>query len=252
MILRLLLLLLLTALPARAERVVAGISADNIGITTAFDGSSVLIFGAVKREAPEPDGPLGVIVTLEGPPQKVTVRRKTREMGIWVNSDKMVMSSVPSFYAVASSAPLDRILSPETDSKERISVPVAVEAYAGPLGRSDGRPFAEALLRLRAGSGAYTVSERAVTLAADTLFRADFELPANLIEGDYTARMYLLREGKVIDQTWAPIKVRRIGLERFTYALSREQPLLYGLLSLGLAIFAGWAAAAAFRLIRNS
>jgi hypothetical protein len=64
--------------------------------------------------------------------------------------------------------------------------------------------------------------------------------------------MYLLREGKVIDQTHASIKVRRIGLERFTYALSREQPLLYGLLSLGLAIFAGWAAAAAFRLIRNS
>ncbi|PYF09381.1 uncharacterized protein (TIGR02186 family) [Rhodobacter viridis] len=252
MILRALLLLILMTLPAQAERVVAGISADNIGITAAFDGSSVLIFGAVKRDAPEPEGQLGVIVTLEGPPQKVTVRRKTREMGIWVNSDKMVISSVPSFYAVASSAPLDRILSPETDAKEHISVPVAVEAYAGPLGRSDGRPFAEALLRLRETSGAYSVSERAVTLAADTLFRADFDLPANLIEGEYTARMYLLREGKVIDQTYAPIKVQRIGLERFTYALSREQPLIYGLMSLSLAIFAGWAAAAAFRMIRNS
>jgi len=252
MILRALVLLILFALPAQAERVVAGLSADNIGITAAFDGSSVLIYGAVKRDAPEPEGQMGVIVTLEGPAQKVTVRRKSREMGIWVNSDKVVISSVPSFYAVASSEPLKRILSPEVDAEERISVPVAVEAYAGPLGLGDGRPFAEALLRIRDATGAYSISERAVTIAADTLFRADFDLPANLIEGNYIARIFLLRDGKLIDKTHATIRVQRIGLERWLFMLSREMPAAYGLLSLALAVFAGWAAAAAFRLIRNS
>jgi uncharacterized protein (TIGR02186 family) len=95
------------------------------------------------------------------------------------------------------------------------------------------------------------MSERGVTIAGDTLFRADFNLPANLIEGDYTARIFLLRDGRVIDKTNAPIRVRRIGLERWLYMLSRDAPAAYGLLSLALAVFAGWAAAAAFRFVRS-
>jgi len=42
-----------------------------------------------------------------------------------------------------------------------------------------------------------------------------------------------------------------VGLERFLFSLSREQPLLYGLMSLAIAIFAGWAASAVFQVIRN-
>ncbi len=237
--------------PLRAESVVAGLSADSIGITASFDGSTVLIYGAVKRDAPEPAGRLAVIVTLQGPLQKVTVRRKSRELGIWVNTDKVVVAGAPSYYAVAASAPLPLILSPELDSAERISAPLAMQAFAGPLGENDARRFAEALLRIRENEGIYKLEEGRVRLVDNTLFRADFDLPANLIEGDYTARILLLRDGRVIDRANAPIRVRRVGLERWLFMLSRQQPAAYGLLSLALAVFAGWAAAAAFRLIRN-
>ena len=55
-------------LPAMAEEVVLGLSKDEVAITTSFDGSDVLIFGAVKRETPIPDGdPLEVIITVSGP-----------------------------------------------------------------------------------------------------------------------------------------------------------------------------------------
>ena len=55
---RLLLLLLAVALPASAEEeVVAGLSQNRIAITANFDGSELLIFGAVKREAPPPRAP---------------------------------------------------------------------------------------------------------------------------------------------------------------------------------------------------
>lgn len=248
---RVLFALLLLALPARGESVVAGLSADAIGITASFDGSTVLIYGAIKRDAPEPDGKLGVIVTLEGPRQKVTVRRKSREFGIWINSDKLVIDAVPSYYAVASSAPIESILPPWIDKSRRISVPLLIEAFAGPMGQTDGRPFAEALLRIREREGVFKLSEGRVRLVENTLFRADFDLPANLIEGDYTASIYLVRDGTLIDNTDAPIRVRRVGLERWLYVTSRRQPALYGVLSLALAVFAGWAAAAAFRMIRN-
>ena len=49
----------------------------------------------------------------------------------------------------------------------------------------------------------------------------------------------------------AIIDVRKVGLERFLYNMSRQQPVWYGLMSLVIAIAAGWGASTAFRLLRE-
>ena len=83
MIRGLLALLMLVALPARAEEVVMGLSHDRVSINTSFDGSEILIFGAIKRETTiSQDPPLQVIVTLSGPVAPSTVWRKERRFGI--------------------------------------------------------------------------------------------------------------------------------------------------------------------------
>ena len=88
MYLRAFLILLLTALPLKAEEVVLGMSSDTISITTSFDGSELLIFGAVKREEPIPGGsPLEVIIAVQGPKEPLTLRRKEKKFGIWINAD---------------------------------------------------------------------------------------------------------------------------------------------------------------------
>jgi hypothetical protein len=76
-------------------------------------------------------------------------------------------------------------------------------------------------------------------------------MPANLTEGDYVTRIFLTRGGKVISKYETSIEVSKVGLERWLFNLSRQQPLVYGLLSLAIAIFAGWGASAAFRLLRS-
>ncbi|WP_372838523.1 TIGR02186 family protein [Phaeovulum sp.] len=245
-------LVLIAAAPARAETVVAGVSLDEIGITARFDGTEVLIYGAVRREEPEPDGPpLHVIVTLEGPAGSVTIRRKEKIAGIWVNTEEVGVSATPTYYSVASTGPLGEILDPAEDVRQRISVPLAVRAFSGPLEVEDARPFTEALLRIRMAEGQYTLSEGSVALIEGTLFRADFQLPANLVEGDYKMRIYLLRGGQVIDSHRSALPVRKIGLERTLFLMSRENAYAYGLMSLVLAVVAGWAASAAFRLMRR-
>ena len=87
-------------------------------------------------------------------------------------------------------------------------------------------------------------------LLDQTLFRSKVELPANLVEGDYATRIFLTREGEVVALQETVINVRKTGLERFLYTLAYEKPLVYGLMSLAIAIAAGWAASAVFRLIR--
>ncbi|WP_238366776.1 TIGR02186 family protein [Mesobacterium pallidum] len=245
--------LLLLAGPATAqEEVVMGLSQDEVAITTAFDGSNILIFGAIRRETPIPEVPIDVIVAIEGPSTPLTVRRKDRKFGIWVNDAALNIRSAPSFYAVATTGPLDEVLLPFQDRRYDISVPRAIRAADGETETADTAAFVEALIRIRTEEDLYQHLEGAVTVDQDTLFQTEIALPANLTEGRYRTRIFLVREGKVISYFQKSITVRKVGLERFLFNLSRQQPLIYGLMSLAIAVIAGWAASAAFRLLQRN
>ena len=126
--------------PARAppsaaqETVVTGISTDNIALNANFDGSELFVFGAVRRDGPPPPdaGPLDVIITVKGPPRTVKVRRKERRFGIWVNTDSVAVRQAPSFYAIATTRPLDE--HPERDRA------AALPDRHGPGGAPGRRP----------------------------------------------------------------------------------------------------------------
>lgn len=236
----------------KGEWLVSGLSVDSVGITASFNGSDILIYGAVARESPVPPGPpLEIIVTVEGPSEAVTIRKKQRVLGIWVNRQSVVAAAAPGFYAVVTSGPMDEILLPEEDTRFRISIPLAMRALGEVQDVEDTIPFTEALIRLRMADGRYRLDEGSVPVLEQTLFRADVALPAQLVEGDYKARVFLLRDGRVIDTQRSAIAVHKVGLERWLFRLAMDQPFRYGVLSLILAAAAGWGASAAFTFIRR-
>lgn len=246
---RLVIALCFLALPVHAEEVVAGLSRDTVQITTNFDGSEILIFGAVKRTTPlQEDMPVEVIVTVEGPSAPITIRRKDKRFGIWVNNASVEVDMAPAFYAVATSGPIEDVLSDVEDLRYHVSIDRAIRAVG--LEREDSEAFIEALIRIKESQDAYVTSFGSVKIEEQTLFTSAIQLPANLTEGDYKARFFLTRDGEVLDVHETTIDVRKVGLEQFLFNLSRQQPLIYGLMSLAIAIFAGWSASAFFRWIR--
>ncbi len=248
--LRVLIIWLLAALPAAAEEVVAGLSQSRISITADFDGSEILIFGAVKREDEIiTDPPLEVLITVAGPSVPLTVRRKEKRFGIWVNTDSVDVDAAPSFYAVATSGPWAEVIRDVEDLRHRISILRAIRSVGATIPGS--QDFTDALVRIRSRKDLYQTKIGSVEFNEATLFNTSIQLPANLTEGDYLARFYLTRDGRVVDTHEATIAVQKVGIERFLYRLSRDRPLYYGLMSLAIAIAAGWAASAAFRFIRN-
>lgn len=247
------LLALLLATPALAdESIVSGLSQNRVSITADFVGSEILVYGAVKRDAPTPEGsPLEVIVTVEGPATPLTVRRKERVAGIWINNASVRVDSAPSFFAVATTGPLSHILSDTENLRFNITIERVIRAVGITAEAEKAGEFLLALLRVRTQEDRYRILEGKVELTEDTLFRTDVELPANLIEGEYKVRIFLLRDQKVVAHQERVVGVRKVGLERFIFNLAHEQPLIYGLVSLVLAALAGWGASAAFRLMRN-
>lgn len=246
---RVLTALLLMVLPLRAEEIVSGVSQTGVSITTNFDGAAILIYGAAIRDAPAPDGPLmDVIITVEGPPTALVIRKKERVAGIWVNRGAVQIASAPSYYAVATTGDLSDILKPDEDAKYKISVAQTIEA--GDVAVADQAEYLAALQRIKAASGAYKLGRDTILLLRQALFRTDVTLPANLVEGTYKIRIFLTRAGHVVDLQNSQIEVHKAGLERMLYNLAMEQPLAYGILSLALAMLAGWGASELFRRLR--
>lgn len=243
---------LLLAAPAAAESLVTGLSRDDVQITADFTGSDILVYGAVRRDAPAPAQPqMDVIITLEGPSTAITVRRKERRFGIWVNGAATEFGAVPSYFAIASTGPLERVLNPDDDLRYEISFDRRINVTRLAAGAIDSFAFSQALQRIRSKAGSLRIEEQGVALAQDTLFRADFALPSNLTEGRYRVRMFLLRGGQVIDTQEETISVFKTGIERQLTNMAHQQPLLYGILSLLMAALAGWGASEIFRFIRR-
>ncbi len=238
------------AAQAAEERVIAGLSQTHVSITTDFSGSEIFIYGAIKRDAPVPkDWPLDVIVAVTGPLEPVIVRKKERRLGIWINDAGVKVDAAPSLYAVATTGPFRDVISFTDDFRYK----VGIENLVHFIGETDDTEFKEgypeALVRLRKAAGMYFELIGGVKVTEETLFETRIRLPANLVEGDYRARIFLLRDKTVLDVFESSIEVRKVGLERWIYTMAQEQSALYGILSILVALTAGWLASAFFRFV---
>ena len=252
----LLLACLLLASSAEAETLEIGLSRDQIGITSSFDGTQMTVFGTIEGEDPAtiartPDGPgsgYDIIVTLTGPLEPVIVRRKERAAGIWVNGSAQLFVSVPSFYATASTRPLESMTSPAQLKLLQIGPRNLDFPPRGlVLPPAEREEFRLALARLRLTDDLFSRVDGSVTMLSPTLFRATFAVPANIPIGTHTAQAYLFRDGDYLNSATASLSVAKQGFEQVTYRLAHENGFLYGLLAVLVAITTGWLASVAFR-----
>ncbi|MEM6677003.1 MAG: TIGR02186 family protein [Pseudomonadota bacterium] len=244
----LLLAMMLASLPVRAEEVVAGLSQTRVAINTSFTGSEIFVFGAIKRTAPPPEGAVDVLVAIQGPSKPVMVRKRERQFGIWVNGPGVPIDAAPSFYAVATTRAFRETISFTEDLRHRVGLSEVIRLIDAPDWLVDERgDFLDAVVRVREAEGLYFIDEGGVRVTEEALFEALVDLPANLVEGDYIARIFLLRDGAVVDVYEQILPVKKVGIERLLHSLAHESPAFYGVASVLLALAAGWAASALFR-----
>lgn len=251
MIARLLLALslgLLSHIVQAEERIIAGLSQHNVSLTTDFAGSELLVHGGIFVDSDIP-GPFDVIVAIMGPSTPVEVRKKEREFGIWIKGRAVQIDAAPSFYAVAATGTLNETLSNTDDLSYRIGLQHVIRLIDAPSWVKVGEreDYRQAVVRIREQQGLYSVLPNSVNFIEDRVFETRIKLPANLVEGDYRARVFLTRNRKVLDVFTDTIEVRRAGFGRFIYRSAQEHPALYGIVSIVVALIAGWLASAFFR-----
>ena len=243
-----------TAGAARADQLVTDLSEHQIPIRSNFTGTQILLFGAVEARTPGSRAlNRDIVVVVQGPTRPMTVRRKEPVAGIWINHDSVTYPTVPGYYAIASTRPLEVTADAETLKALRIGIeninpgtPTAraIDGTLQILPPDTENGFWKALIRNQRREGLYINLPGGVTFLGQTLFRATIDIPANVPVGLYTAKVYLLQEGKVVDTISSPLYIDKRGVERFLFRMAHSDPLLYGLIAVLVAAFAGWLASA--------
>jgi uncharacterized protein (TIGR02186 family) len=229
------------------QDLVADLSQHLVAITTGFTGTEVLLFGAVERPAGG-GSPGEVAVVVRGPGTPVTMRRKSRVAGIWMNTASMTFERVPSFYAVAASAPLSQIATPQVRQRNGIGLD-ALDISLPPAKASPNvaREWRDALIRAKQRNGLYSASVRPVVFLGARLFRTEVYFPANVPTGSYQVETYLLRDGQVVSAQTTPLIVSKVGVEATLTRFATEYAAVYGLVAIIVALLAGWGGYALFR-----
>jgi len=234
--------MLLWLLPpqASAEEVVADLSSHIIGISSGFTGASVVLFGAI-------DGPGDVVAVVRGPEREMTVWRKGKVAGIWVNADSVTFGNVPSFYAVSASRPLDSILQPSAAALYRIGT-ANLNLNAGQtVPPQRAKQFGDALVQEQLRAGLFASEIGKISFLGERLFRATLSFPGNVPTGTYLVEIFLVRDRDIVGGQTTPLVVSKVGVDAELSDFANRQSAAYGAIAVLIAVVAGWLASLPFR-----
>ncbi len=234
---------LLLIAPARGEDLVSGVSQDIIQITSNYTGTNIVVFGAI--EGPQAAQGRDIVVVVRGPDEPMTVRRRDRVAGVWVNRDAARFEGLPAYYYLASTAPLSRIASQDALARYGIGLEALRPSQVG--SHHDPEPFRQAAIRYHKRVGLYTESPGSIDFLSETLFRTRVPVPAGVTRGQYNVEVYLFRDGQVVSVQSTPLFVDASGLERRLFNLAHDAPLSYGLACVLMAMLLGWISSVLFR-----
>lgn len=226
------------------------ISQHQISVRQGFTGTELLLYGAIldpdgRRSATEYD----IVVVLKGRTQPILLREKQRILGMWVNGENTRFRSAPSYFAVASSRPIEEIVDERTAAIYELGLDFLQLSPTGTIDPEEQARFTEGLVDLRQREGLYRENPTGVTISEGVLYQARISLPSNVLTGRYTAETFAIIDGRVVTSATSHVEVAKEGLQGIIAEQAEESSFLYGLLAVALSLFMGWGAGRLFSLV---
>jgi uncharacterized protein (TIGR02186 family) len=234
---------------AAVPRLVPDVSQRAVDIQSRFNGVELLLFGAILYpRGLVPEENVDIAVVLRGQTKPIIVREKQKVAGIWVNAASVDFRSAPSYYAVATSRPLEKIIDAKTAAIYELGLSRLQLSPTGELTNNEVRRFTKGLVDLNSRDGLFLEKPGTVDITGQVLYRARLYLPSSVPEGRYVAETLLIRNGKVVAADDSVIvNVSKTGFERLITILAEDYALFYGAMAVLISLLLGWLAGIAFR-----
>lgn len=235
---------------ARDPILVPEVSQHEVQVRQGFRGTELLLFGAILT----PDGTRAgqdydIVVVLKGPTRSIILREKQRIAGIWVNAESTEFRSAPTFFALASSKPISRIVDDKTAAIYELGLPWLQLSPIGAYNPKEQARFSAGLVDLMQREQLYKDDSKGVKISEQVLYQARIKLPSSVQTGTYTAETFAITKGRVVASAIARVEVKKLGFERAVAQFAEYNGFFYGLLTVALSVAMGFMAGRLFALV---
>lgn len=240
----------LASAQSRDPILVPEISQHQVSVRQGFTGTELLLYGAIL----DPDGrsssaEYDIVVVLKGRTTPILLREKQKVLGMWVNGESTRFRSAPSYFAMASSRPIEEIVEQRTAIIYELGLDFLQLSPTGTIDPAEQARFTNGLVDLRQRQGLYREDQSGVSISQSVLYQARIELPDNVLTGRYTAETFAIIDGRVVTSATSHVEVVKEGIGGAIVQGAEEYSFLYGLMAVALSLFMGWAAGRLFSLI---
>lgn len=237
---------LVNAKPASAM-LTAKANHDHISIDFFYHGSSVSVRG-------EADPNTDLVIKITSPEGHQVLKQKGKVGGVlWMNVGQLKFEHTPNFYEVFSTKKLDEMLSREEMEKYTIGYPALQKhvEIAPVMNEEEKAKWFEEFVKFKEASKVYTSSFGKITTTVTKTGRQEYfiltDWPYQAAPGDYLVTVYAVKNGKVIERAESKVNVEQVGLVKTLATMAKNKAAFYGLLSVGIALAAGFGVGLVFR-----
>ncbi|WP_020586602.1 TIGR02186 family protein [Desulfobacter curvatus] len=232
------LLLMLICLPGLASAAVPGtvtVTPSAINIGASFNGIDIKVEGTIPKDA-------DAVVRFKSGEQDVALKEKGKAMGIlWMNMGTVTFHHCPDIFMVATPQSLTK----ESDQWKglNLGIPSLINQIEITPASGDKTFLFDEFVKLKSKHGAYASGFGEVAYQTPTNelkpFSAKISIPSGLKPGSYQVEVFTVKDGAVVSKDQTSVDVEETGFPKFLASLAFGKPLLYGIVSVIIALAAG-------------
>ena len=223
-----------------AQPVKIDVSEDVIGISSAFSGRHVTLFGLQKQQG-------DIVIIVRGPALNKVIREKNNVLGLWLTTKSVHFVGVPGYYSVAASTDLTSLTDIATLKKNQIGLDFLSIRPDKETAYPSLKRYQDALIEKHQLESLFVLRTESLTYITDELFKTKLWFPSNIPVGEYTINAFLFKDQKIIGKDNINMTIKREGFNASLKDFSLQSPWLYALTTIILALLSGWLATVILR-----
>jgi uncharacterized protein (TIGR02186 family) len=233
--------------PSASAMLTAKANHDHITIGFFYHGNTVSV-----RGTSEPGTDL--VIKISSPEGHQVLKQKGKVGGVlWMNVGKLTFEQTPNFYEVFSTKKVEDILSREEMEKYVIGYSaLAKHVEITPVANEEEKSkWFDEFVKYKEASKVYVTSPGKIETTMNADGKQEYyvltDWPYQAQPGDYLVSVYAVKDKKVIEQAQSKVNVEQIGMVKTLATMAKNNPAIYGFLSIGVALGAGFGVSLVFR-----
>jgi len=213
-----------------------------IDIGTFYNGTTIQATGTV------PEGSEAVI-RLSGQPQELHLKKKGKAGGLlWMNIADLTFENVPKIYMLYTSAAGEGYL---TDTTLAFTLPSLQDRIEILPANEDKAFYFNEFLKLKKHEKVYAEYPGKITYGEQRdggrQFSVTLQIPPRMSADDYAVDLFAVQDGRVIEDVSEKLNVEMVSFPKMLSQLAFQRGTLYGILSVLIAVAAGFLTGVLFR-----